>query len=202
MAEVLGVPPNDFLSSWMSAGDIRDTNTFTTIEESIRYFLSLKSLNATDQAITAAKSLRLAWYIDHLRPRPGVIETLETLKNEGYKIALISNCSLPVPIIWPSHPISKFIDVPVFSCKVGLLKPNPSIFQLACQRINVIEKSCLYVADGAIGELEAAVGLGMSSVLIRTADDAEDGERISARSWKGPFIHNVAEVIEAVGLNE
>ncbi len=56
---------------------------------------------------------------------------------------------------------------------IGLVKPDPAIYQLACQRLGVIPEDCRYVGDGGSNELTGADASGMRAVLIAPSyDDA------------------------------
>jgi putative hydrolase of the HAD superfamily len=91
------------------------------------------------------------------------------------------------------------VDVEVFSCEVGLRKPDPRIYRLAAERLGVDPERCLYVGDGAYGELSGAAAVGMHAVLIRDPADAEiEALRPEAEEWDGPSIEDLREVTELV----
>ena len=62
-----------------------------------------------------------------LRPRPDAITTLRQLKEQGYKIGLLSNCSIEIPILWPETAFADLIDTADFLCRERLKKPDPHI---------------------------------------------------------------------------
>jgi putative hydrolase of the HAD superfamily len=86
------------------------------------------------------------------------------------------------------------VDVLVFSSEVGLRKPDPRIYLLACRGLGVAPTDCVFVGDGNHRELSGAAAVGMTSVLI--IDPAEEGEmlRMDAETWDGPTIFSVPEV--------
>ena len=49
------------------------------------------------------------------------------------------------------------IDEPVFSCVVGLCKPDPRIYRLALERLSVQAEESLFVGDGD-GLLDLVLG--------------------------------------------
>ena len=57
----------------------------------------------------------------------------------------------------------QYFDDAVFSCNVGLLKPDKQIYELAMKRLNVLPEQCLFVGDGGSNEL-----CGAKSANIRT----------------------------------
>ena len=69
---------------------------------------------------------------------------------------MISVCSGDVEDVWDETPLAPHFDDVVLSCAVGLRKPDPAIYQLACERLGVEPEECLFVGDGANDELAGA----------------------------------------------
>ncbi len=81
--------------------------------------------------------------------------TISTLKESGYKVGLISNCSAEVSRLWESTPFASLVDMEVLSFDAGLAKPDSRIYQLAANRLGVETGQCLYIGDGSDGDLAA-----------------------------------------------
>src|SRR2546427_562400 len=125
--------------------------------------------------------------------------TLTQLKTLSYKIGLLSNCSIEIPILWPKTPFAHLFDTAIFSSRERLKKPDPRIYHLACERLGVTPDSCLYVADGENYELAAAAKAGLHAVLIRTrSDEPNSGLHQEAREWQGVTIASLPEVLQLV----
>ena len=121
---------------------------------------------------------------------------MEALRERGYRLALISDCSLEVPMLWEETAFAGLIDAPVFSCVVGIKKPDPQIYHLACEKLGVGARDCLYVGDGSSDELAGASKVGMRPVLIRTPYEEDSGKyRIRAQDWSGTRISKLSEVL-------
>lgn len=120
-------------------------------------------------------------------PRAGSIELLAQLAGAGLSLGLISDCSSDVPAAWPRSPLAAHIHRPVFSADVGLKKPDPRIFALACERLGVAPDRTLYVGDGGSEELPSARAAGMRAVLFAPGDTTEP-------LWDGPRIRALSEV--------
>jgi FMN phosphatase YigB (HAD superfamily) len=101
--------------------------------------------------------------------------------------------------------LSRLIKSPVFSCSVGIKKPNSRIYQIAAASLRVEPRACLYVADGDIGELQGAIGVGMGAVRIRAPyEEAGNTLRVSEEDWQGLTISSLRQVlglVEAFGPN-
>jgi putative hydrolase of the HAD superfamily len=129
-------------------------------------------------------------------PRSDAIETLSHLKYEGCKTGLISDCSPEVPAIWKDTPFAKLIDVAIFSCLVGVKKPDPRIYHLTTNQLGIKPQKCLYIGDGSSQELTGASQVGMQAVLLRLPDEeGTDAHRIDSEEWYGPVISVLTEVL-------
>ncbi len=201
MAELLGIEPGDYDLHWQGSYPDRVVGRFASLEDEVREVVGRAGCRPGDESIAAAAALRrdfLGKYL--LAPRPDALETLAALQARGIRTGLLSNCSQDTASLWPQSPLAALIDVPLLSCAVGLKKPDPALFQMACQRLEVEPKSTLYVADGENGELAAAAAVGMSGVLIRTSyQDPPFHRQPHVEPWDGPEIGWLKDVLELVG---
>jgi putative hydrolase of the HAD superfamily len=131
-----------------------------------------------------------------LRPREGVIETLDQLRARGIKLGLISVCSEEVPALWPQTPLAERFDATTFSSECGVMKPEPEIYLRTADALGVDPVNTLYVGDGANDELRGAHDVGMTPVLI--APNGREPWWPDARNWEGPRIATIPEVLELV----
>ena len=158
--KALGVPPDPFMKLWRETTEMRVIGAFQTVEASIEYVCNLLGARYHRSNYPAVE-IRLQLIRRTLSPRPDALETLARLKNEDYKIGLLSNCSIEIPIVWPETAFADLIDCAIFSSRERLKKPDPRIYQLACERIGVKPEDCLYIADGENHELAAAAKVGL-----------------------------------------
>ena len=93
--------------------------------------------------------------------KPEVIGTLRQLRQDGWRIGILSNATPDEVAPWPNSPLSPLVDDTVFSCHVGCMKPEREIYDLACSRLDVTPPEPRFVGDGGFGELQAAAALGM-----------------------------------------
>lgn len=199
MADVIGAPRADFTRVWLSTFVERATGVFASPEASVEGVCRALELRPEPDLVAAAGRIRFAYTGRSLVPRPGALETLAELRARGYRTGLVSDCSAEVPILWPDTPFAPLIDVAVLSCAVGLKKPDPRIYRLACDRLGVDPEECLYVGDGGSRELTGAARVGMHPVLIRAPDEAPDAHRLDAEEWSGPTVSALCEVLALVG---
>jgi putative hydrolase of the HAD superfamily len=200
MATSLSVPPDDFSRIWFDTARERGTGTLHTIETSIRNICEQMGIRASDAKIRQATQTRLDFVVRSMKPRPDAIETLSYLRSQGFKIGLISNCSPDTPVIWRDTPFVPFFDITVFSSSAGMRKPDPRIYHLATEQLNVRPEDCIYVGDGASQELTSAARVGMNPVLIKVLDEDFNGSLPddTREEWDGPAISALTEVLSLV----
>ena len=132
-------------------------------------------------------------------PRDGALETIKDLKTMGYQIGLITNCTSEAPDLWDQTPFDSLIDIAIFSSSAGYMKPDPNIYQLACEKLQVAPEKCLFIGDGSNKELTGATQVGMKAIHLRIADEElEDAYLIENEDWKGTSISELKEVLDLV----
>lgn len=197
IAETLNAPALQFSRLMGETYFNRCTGVYASIEENVLDVCSRLGIQANMVQITQATKSHYEFMANALIPKQEVLEALEMLKNSGFLLGLISNCSPTVPLLFPQSPLAQYIDVPIFSCEAGIKKPSPRIYQLTCERLRVKPEECLYVGDGSSEELTGAAAIGMLPILKR-ADlmDVYDPRRPEVESWRRRVIDKIGEVSE------
>ena len=187
MAEAAGVEPTLFREAWLNGHANRATSP---IADHLRGLFQELGVEPDLEAMLA---MRREWAKRTLQPRPDALETLAELRRRGHRLGLISVCSQDVPHVWDETPLAGALDELVFSCDVGLSKPDPRIYEIACERLGVEPADCLFVGDGANDELPGAERVGMSALQLRAPGEplTPDGE-----AWTGPSIERLSDVLE------
>ena len=199
MATVLSVPSQKFVSLWGETYPKRATGFFPTLEANIKHICQILGLQVGPEQILVATQIRLDFTRHALKPRPEALEILTELRAVSCKTGLISNCAPDVPLLWPDTPFASLVDVPIFSCKVGLKKPDLRIYSLACQQLGMTPHDCVYVGDGGSYELSGAAQAGMQPILICLDQAAvSDPYRQEVKSWRGLTIASLKEVFVLV----
>lgn len=196
MADFLSVSMETFCDMWGNTYQERATGELPSTEASILHICRMVGVKPDAESVEAAVRVRVGYTRQELIPRPDAVPTLVKLKEAGLQLGLISDCAPEVPLLWSETPFAGIIDEPIFSCSVSLKKPDPRIYLLACDRLNVSPGDCLYVGDGSSRELTGAAQVGMSPVLIRAPHEATpDTARIDEDTWEGPPISSLSEVL-------
>jgi putative hydrolase of the HAD superfamily len=187
LAEHFGAEPDRFRELWLRGRRDRELGP---IEPHLR---ALAGELGFEGDIAAAVTLRRDWTLEYLVPRPDAVPTLEELRRRGHLLGMISACSQDVPDVWERTPFGGLFDSTLFSCAVGVSKPDPRIYELACEELGVEPRDCLFVGDGANDELPGAERAGMTALQLRAPGEplTEEGER-----WEGRYVETLTEVLE------
>ena len=89
----------------------------------------------------------LAHWPEHSLPIEGTNDLAIRLKGEGYGIYVLSNASTRIMEQLGHAPVMPFLDGYVVSANERLMKPDPAIYQLLCDRYGLSPADCLFVDD-------------------------------------------------------
>jgi putative hydrolase of the HAD superfamily len=109
----------------------------------------------------------IPWLFAHVRPDERMLGAVAAVRAAGVPTALVSNSWGEET--YPHDRLPDALDVVVVSGEVGLRKPDPAIFELACERLGVAPPDCVFV-DDLPANAEAAEALGMAAVVHRDPD--------------------------------
>jgi len=102
---------------------------------------------------------------------PDALPTLESLRSDGVKTAIVSNTPWGSPgALWREElerlGLDACVDATVFCTDVGWRKPARAIFECALERLQVEPQNCLFVGDDPRWDLAGPRALGMEAILI------------------------------------
>ncbi len=117
-------------------------------------------------------------YFEHLHPNERMIAYMRELKRRGYKLAICTNNVREWEQLWRAKlPVDEIFDVVVDSGFVGVRKPEPRIYELTLERLQVPASAALFVDDIELN-CTAARELGLGAVWFQSTEQAiEDIER-------------------------
>jgi putative hydrolase of the HAD superfamily len=197
IADAVGAAGMAFRAAWVETAPARQTGGFATIEDNVRAICDDLGLSADDEALRRGLVPRAEMYARRFHPRDGALEILSKLRSRGYPLGLVSMCAPDTPALWAGTAMASIVDVTVFSCEVGLRKPDPAIYRLASGRLGVEPATCVYVGDGAYGEMTGAASVGMHPFLVvdPSIDDREAMLTPERDTWSGPTIAHLTELL-------
>jgi putative hydrolase of the HAD superfamily len=91
------------------------------------------------------------------------------------------------------------VDAALFSCRAGVKKLDPRLYQRAGAQLAVSLTRCLYVGDGGSNELAGAAGVGMHALRIAPSHAIPGGMyRPGGVPWHGPTIARLSAILSLV----
>ncbi|HEY8476982.1 MAG TPA: HAD family hydrolase [Chloroflexota bacterium] len=165
-ARLAGAPEDAFFAQWRASTPERMTGVLATLEAQIEAVLRACSCPPTPALLRRLVAVEEEAWRRAVHLYDDALPTLEALRRRGYSLGLVSNCSSQAGTAVHRLGLDRWFDAVALSYQVGVMKPDPGIFLAACRQIEVEPRRCVFVADGAFNELDAARQLGMVTVLV------------------------------------
>lgn len=106
-------------------------------------------------------------FLENMKLKEWVIETLKILKERGFKIAIITDLTANIQLRKISKfKITSFIDVLVSSEEIGIEKPSPIIFSHTLKKLKISEVEAIMVWDNIINDIEWGNWIWLDTILI------------------------------------
>ena len=126
-------------------------------------------------------------YLDRVDIRTDVLPFLDRMKEREFEVACLTNAVLP----WATYlrqrfGLDEFITHWIISGEVGARKPSQAMFE-ALRRTSGVSFKNMLLIDSEVSTLEAAKGLGMSTVLLK-------GTALIPEGFPHPVINSFAEL--------
>lgn len=132
--------------------------------------------------ISAQEVARLSWRKEEIfrrligqgiRPFPGVLGLLHSLKAATWKMAVVSSTPIEnIELLTNALGIADLFDIVVASRDVSRGKPDPEGFLLAAERLGVEPSSCAVIEDAVAGVM-AAKNADMKCIAVTNTHPAE-----------------------------
>lgn len=103
---------------------------------------------------------------------PDVFSTVENLREEGYKLGLISNIHWPVPRSLRKS-FEEMFEVVTYSHTHGLRKPHPAIFLDTLEKMGSDPRTSAHVGDDYGADVIGAKNAGMVAVHLQRGKKRE-----------------------------
>src|SRR5439155_12179677 len=110
-----------------------------------------------------------------LDARPEMVAAIGAIRRHGLKTAALTNNWADDPArIDRATPTEEWFDVMVESAVEGLRKPDPRIYALVCERLDVSPSATVFLADLGVN-LKPARELGMTTIKVAELEAALGG---------------------------
>ncbi len=167
LADAIGVELAAYLTARQRTVDDAMIGRLRTAEERAAAILEGLRRPSSDGLAGRLAEIERAHRWARVRPYPATVPTLTTLRQRGYPIGLVSDCThLMGRSVLERFGLLSLLDQVALSYEVGHAKPAPEIYRAVTDALGVPPSACLYVGDGGSDELTGARALGMTTVRI------------------------------------
>jgi len=166
-----GLPPNSINRAIAAAGEAGAWARLERGELTVATFCAPFEADCRAHGVAVDGAAVMAAIADAGVPRPIMLEAIRRLRARGLRVGALTNNwrrEGPEDDVIP-HRLRSHFDAFVESRVVGLRKPDPRIYELACRELRV-EPARTAFLDDIGGNLKPARALGMATIKV---DDPE-----------------------------
>jgi len=198
IAECLGADLDAVLDAW--GGTYRDRMEGRLRDDDLVFQPLADALGVDPSAssLRTAALIRSEFMRETLLIKPDAIDTLERLRAAGLVLALATDCTSGTPALLDETLLGPFFKIRAISSDLGVMKPDPIVYQHVLRELSVSGEDCWYVGDGNHEELLGARRHGMRTVWV------DNGDRQFHRSRFVPTadhtVRNLAEIPSLLAL--
>ncbi|MFN2251366.1 MAG: HAD family hydrolase [Anaerolineae bacterium] len=129
---------------------------------------SLPSIGGVEHLATALSHQIYDSYLDarHWSTYPDVLPTLQALHEAHVAMGVVSDWGHGLEAIILELELAPFFQFLVVSSRLGITKPDPSVFQMALARIGARPEHSIYVGDTYVKDVIGARAAGLTPVLL------------------------------------
>ena len=110
---------------------------------------------------------------------PTLPAALAALRAAGFRLGVVSNADTRTRGIVEGLGLTPLVDTVLISAEVGLQKPDPRIFHLACARLGVTPGEAVHVGDSLDADVCGARAAGLAA--WRYGRDVQDFAEVARR---------------------
>jgi len=124
-----------------------------------------------DAVLDEAAQCHLDSWAPHIRHREDAGCVLSSLRAAGLRVGLLSNTYWPRLFherLLERDGLAPHIDAGLYTCEMGRVKPDPSVFRAALDALDVSDPArAVFVGDRLLDDVSGARAAGMRSVWVR-----------------------------------
>ena len=198
ISEMFSIEFSEFQEYWRNSVKERLSGSSRSTYAYFQEMLNKLEVSVDASYIELAVKARTEFAENVLIPRQSAISAVKEIKKLGMKVGLVSNCGLEIVNAWQQSQFPNLIDTQVLSAEVGLMKPDPRIYNLICEYLGVDPPQCFYVGDGGDWELSGAQDFGMAAALLQVDYESHDdvSYKQEAKNWEGLKLDSLGKIAE------
>lgn len=165
--------------------------------QSLEFLLEKATRTYTDdekQEMAARKNGYYRELLKNITPQdilPGAMEIMDELKKRGIKVA-IGSSSKNTPIILQHIGLENYFNAVSDGNNIIKSKPDPQVFLIAAERLNLNPQDCLVVEDAKAG-IEAALAGNMKAMGVGAAQN-DDRAHLRAKDMSSVTVDQMLEL--------
>ena len=163
LADRLGISEEDIQEHWTRLDDRREKGQIDSYQD-LLIAVCRSAGHAPNESVIAelARERSMTSLIPFQEIESAIVELVHELSARGFRLAVITNAGDMEVAPWPSCRLAPFFEVFVPSFEVGVLKPDPRIFERGLQALGVNAGEAIFVGDGGRNELAGARRAGLA----------------------------------------
>jgi putative hydrolase of the HAD superfamily len=138
----------------------------------------MEKLNISEQKIAELNRL-IKFEVDSVSLFEETGEVIDTLKKRGFKLGLISNVYDPYIKPFFELGLNDFFDFTIFSCEVGMAKPEPEIYHKMSELSDLSFNEMAMVGDSFTSDYETPASLGINSFWLNRDSIPKNNKEIT-----------------------
>jgi putative hydrolase of the HAD superfamily len=174
----LDVAPQRVRDALDSTRDARHLGSYGNLEDDTAAILIALGEHPEPGLVAEVAHLTKTFTLTRVKLYPDCLPAIRALREGGTRVALVSNCSFDTPPLIEQLKLAQEFDAIILSFEVGILKPDPGIYEAALSSLGGISpEKALFVDDQPVF-CDAATALGLDTRLMRRngSGPSEQGE--------------------------
>lgn len=164
----LGLPPNAINRAVVASGPTGAWSRLERGELTLDEFCAPFEADCRAAGVTIDAALMMARIAEAAKPRPRMLEAIRRLRARGLRVGALTNN-------WKrdgmTSPVRQHFDVFIESSVVGMRKPDPRIYELACRELGTAVDATIFLDDIG-GNLKSARALGLTTIKVEDPEAA------------------------------
>jgi putative hydrolase of the HAD superfamily len=161
----LGLPAHTLNRAIVDAGHAGAWARLERGELSMKQFIAAFDAELAVARVMISAEALMTKVADNTALRPAMVSAIRTIRSAGLKVAALTNNWVSEDQTQKMDALRREFDAFVESTRVGLRKPDPRIYELACDLLAVDPSEAVFLDD--IGtNLKAARTLGMTTIKV------------------------------------
>ncbi|HET8938505.1 MAG TPA: HAD family phosphatase [Polyangiales bacterium] len=167
----LGIAPHTVNRNIVAAGHAGAWSRLERGELSMLEFYAAFDAEMAAQGLQVSGAAIMQRLADSTAIRPAALQAIRKLRAAGRKVAALTNNWANDDQGSKMEVLRSEFDVFIESTRVGLRKPDPRIYQLACSELGVEPAQTAFLDDIGLN-LKAARALGMTTIKVVSLPEA------------------------------